>query len=295
MKRIIVFRISSFILILLIVFTFIVGVTGACRKTDRLNKHTLAVVNGRTIRESYFNEMFEALPEQHKTVYVYDKEGFLDRLIVEILLINEAKRLGFEKDVQGMKKEEEANTALIERFITHITSSVEVSEDEIAAFYDDNSEQLGEVPLEQVRDSVMSYLLVQKQNKAIEKYIKDLQNNAAIRKNEKWIAKQAALVEDPLEQTLNNSKPSMVDFGSDSCIPCKMMKPILEELQEKYRGKADIVIVDVYRYRKIASQYGIRAIPTQIFFDESGKEIWRHEGFLSKEEIVKKLDEMGVN
>ena len=73
------------------------------------------------------------------------------------------------------------------------------------------------------------------------------------------------------------------------------MKPILEELQEKYRGKADIVIVDVYRYRKIASQYGIRAIPTHIFFDESGKEIWRHEGFPSKEEIVKKFDEMGVN
>ena len=68
-----------------------------------------------------------------------------------------------------MKKEEEANTTLIERLITHITSSVEVSEDEIAAFYDDNSKQLGEVPLEQVKDSVMSYLLVQKQNKAIEK------------------------------------------------------------------------------------------------------------------------------
>ena len=73
-----------------------------------------------------------------------------------------------------------------------------------------------------------------------------------------------------------------------------MMKPIFEELQDEYRGRANILLIEIYDYRNLASQYGVRAIPTQIFFDAKGKETWRHVGFLSKEEIVKQLDELGV-
>jgi len=87
---------------------------------------------------------------------------------------------------------------------------------------------------------------------------------------------------------------TMVDLGAGKCIPCKMMAPILEKLQKKYAGRAAIVFIDVWEDRSQSEKFGIRSIPTQIFFDKNGKEIYRHEGFLGEEGIVAKLKEMGV-
>jgi len=89
---------------------------------------------------------------------------------------------------------------------------------------------------------------------------------------------------------------NMVDFGAKTCIPCKMMEPILEELHKEYKDVVAIVFVDVsVRYQlDIARKYEIRALPTQIFFDENGKEVYRHEGFMDKQSIVKQLNAMGV-
>jgi len=88
--------------------------------------------------------------------------------------------------------------------------------------------------------------------------------------------------------------PVLIDLGAGTCIPCKMMKPILDEVKKEYEGKAVVRIIDVYENQEETMKYGIRAIPTQIFFDTSGKEVFRHEGYFSKEEIVDKFKEMGV-
>lgn len=87
---------------------------------------------------------------------------------------------------------------------------------------------------------------------------------------------------------------TMLDLGAHKCIPCKMMAPIIEQLKREYKGKAAIVFVDVWEHREQARKYGIRAIPTQIFFDKSGKEVFRHEGFMDKKSIVRVLGELGV-
>jgi len=87
---------------------------------------------------------------------------------------------------------------------------------------------------------------------------------------------------------------TMVDIGADKCIPCKMMAPILEELREEYRGKAVIAFVDVWKNPSAAKQYEIRVIPTQVFYDAKGKEQFRHQGFLAKEQIVLILKRLGV-
>ena len=89
-------------------------------------------------------------------------------------------------------------------------------------------------------------------------------------------------------------KVTMVDLGAKKCIPCKMMAPIMEKLEKAYEGKADIVFIDVWENRDQAPRFGIRAIPTQIFFNENGEEVWRHEGFLEEKTIVDRLTEMGV-
>lgn len=86
----------------------------------------------------------------------------------------------------------------------------------------------------------------------------------------------------------------MVDIGAHSCIPCKMMTPIIEELSKEYEGRAAIAFIDVWEHREEADKYGISSIPTQIFYDAQGKEQYRHVGFLDKESIVAKLTELGV-
>jgi len=87
---------------------------------------------------------------------------------------------------------------------------------------------------------------------------------------------------------------TMIDLGAKKCIPCKMMAPILAKLEKAYEGKADIVFIDVWENRQQAPRFKIRAIPTQIFFNEQGEEIYRHLGFLDEKSIVKQLTKMGV-
>ena len=88
--------------------------------------------------------------------------------------------------------------------------------------------------------------------------------------------------------------PRLVDLGAKTCIPCKMMAPILEELKRTYAGRLDVQFIDVWENPDAGRQYGISLIPTQIFFDASGKERFRHEGFFSKEDILAKWKELGV-
>jgi len=88
--------------------------------------------------------------------------------------------------------------------------------------------------------------------------------------------------------------PRLVDVGAKTCIPCKLMAPILEELKTEYAGRLQVDFLDVSINPDFAGQYKVRVIPTQIFFDASGKELFRHEGFMSKEDILNKWIELGV-
>jgi len=88
---------------------------------------------------------------------------------------------------------------------------------------------------------------------------------------------------------------TMVDLGAKSCIPCKMMAPILEKVESDYKNKAVIVFIDVRIHREQIKRFSIRAIPTQIFFNKHGKEVYRHIGFMSEKEIVAQLKRMGID
>jgi thioredoxin 1 len=87
---------------------------------------------------------------------------------------------------------------------------------------------------------------------------------------------------------------TMIDLGVKKCIPCKMMAPIMEKMEKKYDGKAAIVFIDVWENPEQARRFGIRGIPTQIFYDADGKEVTRHVGFMPETRIVKTLGQLGV-
>jgi thioredoxin 1 len=89
-------------------------------------------------------------------------------------------------------------------------------------------------------------------------------------------------------------KVTMIDLGATECVPCKMMAPILKKLEAAYRDRAVIAFIDVWKHRDQAPRFGIKAIPTQIFFDPDGKEVYRHQGFMSENAIVEQLTRMGV-
>ncbi len=104
----------------------------------------------------------------------------------------------------------------------------------------------------------------------------------------------AELISGAPRQTPIPGKITMVDLGAHKCIPCKMMTPIIKELSSEYDGKAAIVFIDVWENPDVPKQYGIRSIPTQIFYDAQGKEQYRHEGFMDKGAIVEVLQRLGA-
>ena len=94
---------------------------------------------------------------------------------------------------------------------------------------------------------------------------------------------------------IQGNLPRLLDLGADKCIPCKMMAPLLEELKTTYNGKLQVDFIDIWKNPGEANKYKISIIPTQIFYDASGKELFRHEGFFSKEDILGTWKEFGIN
>jgi len=115
------------------------------------------------------------------------------------------------------------------------------------------------------------------------------------------VASTPSVVSDPTataattaSQAARGHLPKLVDLGAGKCIPCKKMAPLLEEAKKLYEGLAEVVFIDVWENRDEAAKYGVRTIPTQIFYDATGKEVLRHEGFFPMEDIQKQFEVMGV-
>lgn len=111
--------------------------------------------------------------------------------------------------------------------------------------------------------------------------------------NNQQDTKNAGLISDQLVAPLI----TFVELGSVRCIPCRKMQPIMKSIEKKYAGQVKVVFHDVWtdEGRKYAEEYGIQLIPTQVFKDRDGKEIFRHEGFFPEEEIDKLLQKQGLS
>lgn len=89
---------------------------------------------------------------------------------------------------------------------------------------------------------------------------------------------------------------TFIELGAETCIPCKMMQPILKEFRDEYQGLLKVEFIDLYKDRAAARKYNVRVMPTQVFLNLDGKEFFRHEGFYPKDEIEKMLaDRIGIH
>jgi len=269
----------------------------------------LATVNGEEITltelEKELEKLLEQMPREYRTAFKNNKHELLEQLILRELLLQEARSSaaqggeGAQQSQQAVPDaEEEPNEdRLIDALLRReVLQKVTVTEEDLRRTYEELKDELpGHSSFEELRDTLRSYAQREKQNKAIESYLAELREKAAITRNEAWIeAQKAKAADNPLDRALKKGVPVVADFGRGKCIPCKMMKPILDDLKEEYAGRAEILIIEIDEYPAVTQRVGIRAIPTQIFYDAEGKEVYRHQGFMPREAIVEKLRETGV-
>ena len=98
---------------------------------------------------------------------------------------------------------------------------------------------------------------------------------------------------DAVQENQASGLPKLLDLGTLTCTPCKMMQPVLEALRKEYGGKMAVEFINLSENRDASQEYGVRVIPLQIFYDPSGKELFRHVGYWSKEDILRKWKELG--
>ncbi|MGH2271114.1 thioredoxin family protein [Anaerohalosphaeraceae bacterium U12dextr] len=208
------------------------------------------------------------------------------------ILLDLAKKAAVQPQVEIPKDENE----LIRQFFeTAVFKNIEVTDAEIKTFYENNKDMCGGATFEQIKSSLKEYVLDQKKQQIASEYIRDLGKQIPIQVSESWVKQQAALAFDnPVDKARKSGKPSVVDFGASGCRPCDMMTPILETLAKKYEGKVNVLFVHVREQQILAARYGIQSIPVQVFFDQNGREVFRHTGFFAQDEIEKKFKEMGI-
>jgi thiol-disulfide isomerase/thioredoxin len=212
----------------------------------------------------------------------------LEEEMTKKLLLAEAYWSGYSKEVPEDQTISSFKNSKIPAFI--------VSDEETRAFYDKNSDWLGNHPFEQVADAVKEYLLDQKREEAFQAYLLDLASTKSIEIQGSWAKENCALAGDnPVDRARNSGKPTVVDFGATGCTTCDMMRPILLNLEKLLYGKTNVVFVHIRHFPFLASRYKVSTIPVQVFFDKTGKEVFRHVGFYPQSEIEKRLAEIGEN
>jgi thioredoxin 1 len=239
--------------------------------------------------ESEVQEASPNLREQLRKNGVF----LLEQIAMPKLLIKEALQ-AFKAEGKNLSPGEEMD--LIQRFLQSLAEAVSVTEEEVRTFYEKNKDLFGGASLTEVQSSLKAYLLEDKKQQVLKDHLRTLGQRRVVFVNAEWIQKQYELSRDnPVDKARSSGIPTLVDFGSTGCLPCDMMTPILESLKKKYSGKLNILFVHVGKEQILVARYGIQTIPVQVFFDRSGKEVFRHTGFFAQAEIESKLGQMGVN
>ena len=184
---------------------------------------------------------------------------------------------------------------LLRTYIDGIAQSVSVTDAEIEAFVEENRALVGDAPLDQLRPRVRQHLLQDKRQEAVESHLRDFGKDEPIALSRDWVAAQAALaLDNPLDRARGSGKATFASFGADTCIPCQMMKPVREAMQEKYGDEVNVVYVHVNKDHMLASRYGVRGIPHLIFFDAAGEQVYEHSGVMTQEQVEAQLGKLGA-
>jgi thioredoxin 1 len=268
------------------------------------SRQALAQVNSEKITVEQFNKELSKLEDPLRQMYQEEPSQFIEGMIVKTLLLQEAKKQGISPPVKTFKDTEKESQPPDEIIITELvrkkfSSPPTVTREEIKNFYALFKDRMEGKTLDQVSPLIEQIIREGKQQEELGKFVNELRNGAKIEIDQDRLKKIAAKppesnTEDEFKKAITGGKPTLVDFGANSCVPCRQMRPILKEVSKEYAEKAAVLVIDVYKYQNLAREHKIQLIPTLVFFDSKGTEVFRHMGVMEKEKIVAKLKEIGM-
>jgi len=269
------------------------------------SRQILARVNDDKITVDQFNEeLAKVEPALIRNMLREEPNNLLERMIVRALLLQEAKKQGVSAPVKTYK-DAAANPlppddSIIAEFIgKKFPSPPEVTREEVEGFYKMYKNRMEGKPLKEVAPAIEQYIRDAKSREALGQFLEEIRKNAKVDINQAQLQKVTVKppemnTEDELKQALTSGKPVLVDFGANSCLPCRELRPVLKEIAAEHSEKANILVIDVYKYQNLAREHKVLMLPTLIFFDSKGKETFRNVGIMEKEKIIGKLKEIGM-
>jgi len=253
------------------------------------------VINEKDINEEIAKAQEKIRPKLQKNALFVLEQIATFKLILDEAKAKAAKNVPAPGPDEAKDIPKKSEQTIIQGYLRTLAGKVKVSEEKVLDFYNSNKETLGGATLPQVKPQIEQFLLQQKQQEFIDEHIRTIGKRMQIEISAPWLKVQAVLAKDnPVDKARTSGGPSLVDFGSTGCVPCDMLAPILDALREKYKARLNVLFVHVGEEPVLASRYGVQVIPVQIFFDKTGKEVFRHVGFFPQDQIESKLSEMGV-
>jgi len=255
----------------------------------------LATVNGHAITLDRFLREVDKVEEPTRGMFKEDPAKFLDLMIMKMLVLQEAKSLGFEKAGEGNEED------VIRQFLeNHFSAPPAVSKEEVESFYEAHKSRMGDMQLEQAAPMIEQLLQQGKQEEEYMQFLDELRSKASVEIDHDRLKDIAAKPTDGTNtkeefySALKSGRPVLVDFGANSCLPCRQLRPILQELRQEKAGKVEILVIDVYKHQDLSREYRVQVIPTLVFFDANGKEVFRTQGFVPKTTLLEHLAKIGV-
>jgi thioredoxin 1 len=261
-------------------------------------RQVLAIINDRKITVAQFDRELNKIPAPFQEVFREEPKQYLEQVITKEVVLQEAQRLGVKADPAA--KGEDVDLSIMQNLLKkEVLDKIQVDPKEVAEVYKQHKEQMGKKSLTEVTPMIEEAIRELKGKEKVEEYVASLKNKAKIEVDESRL-KEISLAPPPtntkeeFNQAMKGGKPVLVDFGANSCMPCRQLRPILKEIEKEHAEKARILVIDVYNYQDLAREYRVQLIPTLIFFDNKGKEMYRHVGAWDKDSIVEKLKEAGA-
>jgi|WetSurMetagenome_2_1015567.scaffolds.fasta_scaffold96107_3 thioredoxin 1 len=258
-------------------------------KLTKMKPETLAETGSAQITSAELQSMLGELPPELLAQLKKNLIFLLEQRVAKSVLLQEAKSA-------GIPTEGAADEDVIQALALHVTKSATVPEEDIQKFFDANKAMIGETPYEEAKAPIQAMLLQEKQQEALNAYLEQLEQRVDIRVNRDWFEEQSRLARDnPVDKARSSGKPSVIQFDTATSPPGEMTRPFLESLQKKYPETLNVVFVNLGAEQILGARYGIREVPTQVFFDKSGKEISRNAGMFNEEELAQQIAKIGVN
>ncbi|MFH1024156.1 MAG: thioredoxin domain-containing protein [Planctomycetota bacterium] len=218
---------------------------------------------------------------------------FLEQMVEDRLILEAAKKSAAARkaDIAG-----KSDPVIVMEYFEPVLAQVKSpGEAELKEFYDKNVALCGGASFDKVKEDLVGYLLQQKKEAAAAVYVRSLGQRTAITVSAAWLKIQIPLCRDnSVDKVRSGGKPAVVGFGGKSCCGPDKMAPVLGAISEKFKDGVSVVIIEAKGEPVLSGRYGIRSIPAQIFFDKAGREVFRHEGLMSEEDVVKQFQAMGV-